>query len=172
MLKRLLLIGLAVFAVTLSVFMPVFAFAAEVAAKVGEINLAPATQGHDNLFVALLALAALSVYGFMSKFSWFNKLVTKEQYMKLVEPLLDNAVAYGVGKLKDANWLRIETKNEAVANAVQYALDHGGGLLEKFGVTEELLVQKIEAKLVANGWDTKPGKWVEGPTPEPPKEGT
>lgn len=143
--------------------MPDFAFAAAAVTEKTKIDLAPLTQGHEGLlYFGLLALAALA-YKFLSKFSWFNKLVTKEQYQKLIDPLLNEAVAYGVGKLKDANWLKIETKNEAVATALTYALEHGGDLLDKFGIGEEALKQKIEAKLVQNGWDTAPGKWDNAP---------
>lgn len=108
---------------------------------------------------AVVAFAAIALYGVLQKFPLFNKLVTREQYMKLIDPLLDEAVAFGVGKLTDANWLKIDTKNEALSFALTYALNHGGDILKKFGIDEDALLEKLEAKLTANGWDMQPGKW-------------
>jgi len=111
------------------------------------------------LLYAALAGIALWLYSMLSKIAIFNKLVTREQYQKLVDPLLDEAVAFGVGRLNKADWADIETKNEALGTAVNYVIDHGPDLLKKFGIGREALIQKLEAKLVANGWDTKPGQW-------------
>lgn len=112
-----------------------------------------------------MALGALAVFAYR----WVTaKLgfapVSEKEYRELVDPLLREAVAYGVGKLEDANWTKVETKNEAVAIASNYAIDHGKEVLEKFGITEEKLQEKLEAKLIEEGHDTEPGKWekVEG----------
>lgn len=74
-----------------------------------------------------------------------------------VDKILDEAVDYGVGKLTKADWLKIETKHEAVAFAVNYALDQAPEMLEKAGLTQEKLIQKLEAKLAKH--DTELGKW-------------
>lgn len=123
------------------------------------VDLSGAVSGVGSILYGALAFLAVVAYNLLSKIPLFNKLVTKEQYQKLVDPLLDEAVAFGVGKLSKADWLKISTKNDAVAVAIQYAYDHGADILKKFGITEELLEQKIEAKLVKNGWDQKPGEW-------------
>ncbi len=123
------------------------------------VDFAPVVKSVDSLLYVLVAALAAMLYGLLSKIPFFNKLVTREQYQKLVDPLLDQAVAFGVGKLENADWLKVDTKNAAIAHAVQYVLDHGGDLLKKFGITEQSLREKLEAKLVANGWDTKPGQW-------------
>jgi len=151
-----------VFAFFLSAFgMLVYSVAwAAAAGAEAPVDLIAVVNGVDGIVAAALALLAVISYGLLSKIPFFNKLVTKEQYQKLIEPLLDQAVAYGVGKLKDADWLKVSTKNEAIDWAIKYAVDHGGDLLKKFGISEEILVEKLEAKLVANGWDVHPGKWV------------
>lgn len=159
-----------------SVYLPYSAFAQDIASAANtassdpvviiaaedtKVDLSKIVSSIDSVFGVLLAFVALGLYTLLSKIPFFNKLVTKEQYQKLVDPLLDEAVAFGVGKLTDADWLKIDTKNEAIANAVNYAIDHGGDLLAKFGITEKSLREKLEAKLVANGWDVHPGKWDE-----------
>jgi hypothetical protein len=159
-----------------AVYMPHVSFAQEVANAVNQgsndpvvviaaedtkVDLSKVVSSVDSIFGALLAFVALGLYTLLSKIPFFNKLVTKEQYQKLIDPLLDEAVAFGVGKLTNADWLKLDTKNEAIAHAVNYAIDHGGELLAKFGITEKSLREKLEAKLVANGWDVHPGKWDE-----------
>ncbi len=124
------------------------------------IHASKLVEGSGGILSAVLAFVAFLVYGLLSKLPIFNKLVTKEQYQKLLNPLLDEAVAFGVGRLDKADWLNVETKNEALATAVNYVIDHGGDLLKRFGISKEALQQKLEAKLVANGWDTHPGQWV------------
>lgn len=156
--KNLSKLLLAVTVLAMTVIMPVLAFAEEAAKSATEIDLSGVTP-EASLIGLIGSLLLLGVYKLLSKIPLFNKYVTQEQYQKLVEPLLDNAVAYGVGKLKDADWLKVDTHNAAVANAVQFALDHGGDLLKKFNISQEALEQKIAAKLVANGWDTNPGRW-------------
>lgn len=150
-------------AVTVAVVMPVLAFAQDVAAQAlspTEVDLSVAVPG-GGLIAAIFAVIALGAFKLLSKIPFFNKYVTQENYQKLVEPLIRKATAYGVGKLHNADWLKIDTKNEAVATAVKFALEHGGDLLKKFGISEEALRQKIEAELVERGWDTHPGQWVD-----------
>lgn len=138
--------------------MPVLAFAQEAAKSATEIDLTQVTP-EAGLIGLILSALALGVWKLISKIPFVNKYLTQDKYQKLVDPLLDQAVAYGVGKLKNADWLKVDTHNEAVAGAVQYAIDHGGDLLKKFGIDQKALEEKIAAKLVANGWDTHPGKW-------------
>lgn len=119
-----------------------------------------------SVLYALLAGLAVWVYSLLSKSILFNKMISREQYQKLVDPLLNEAVAFGVGRLKSADWADVETKNEALGTAANYVIDHGPELLKKFGIGREALLQKLEAKLVENGWDTKPGQWSETPNPD------
>ena len=169
-----LLMLAAALAVTAFMHFTGYAFAQEVAAAAADsggvviaaetpaptvVDLAPAVKSVDSIIYVVLAGLAAFIFTLLQKIPLFNKLVTKEQYQKLVDPLLDEAVAYGVGKLENADWLKVDTKNEAIATAIKYVLEHGGDLLGKFGISEDALRQKLEAKLVANGWDTQPGKW-------------
>lgn len=155
---------LSFFLFTAFVLVPALAFAnAEAVNEPGVIDLSVlVAKAGEYLWLGLAALAGLA-FGFLAKKfpGIFGKggLVTEEQFQKLVSPLLDEAVAYGVGKLENADWLKVKTKNEAVEFAAEYALAHGGDLLAKFGVDEDTLREKLEAKLVQNGWDTEPGKW-------------
>lgn len=135
------------------------AFATELNPGSTVVDLSGLFANAKELMYMVLALAAAALYGWLQKFPIFNKLITQEQYRKLIDPLLDDAVAFGVGKLSNADWLKIDTKNEALAMAAQYAVDHGGDLLKKFGISRDMLEEKLEAKLVANGWDKEPGKW-------------
>lgn len=151
---------LAFFLLAAAVFVPSLAYAtAEAVNAPGVIDLTGLAEKLGGYLWAGLALLAGAVWLWLKKKFGLDKFVTDEQFQKLVAPLLDEAVAYGVGQLTKADWLKIETKNEAVEFAVEYALEHGGDLLAKFGVDEDLLRQKLEAKLVQNGWDTKPGEW-------------
>lgn len=109
------------------------------------------------IFAALaLALGASFFFKWLSKKFGIDKYFTAEQYQRLVSPILDEAIAYGVSKLSKADWLKVDTKNDAVNKALQYALEHAGPLLAKLGITETMLKQKLEAKLVANGWTLGP----------------
>lgn len=127
----------------------------------GEINFAGLVTGFAIAAYSIFAFIAVGLFKLLKKIPLFNSYFTQEKYNELVNPLLNDAIAWGVGELEKADWLKVETKNAAVANAVNYVLEHGGDLLEKFGITQEMLKQKLEAKLVANGWDKKPGEWAD-----------
>lgn len=123
------------------------------------VDLGPAATGLAGILGVVLGWVGLLIFKTLQKVPMFNKLMTQEQFQKLVDPLLDEAVAFGVGRLKNADWLKIDTKNEAIADALDYVLEHGGELLDKFGISTDTVKAKLEAKLVQNGWDIHPGQW-------------
>lgn len=145
----------------LAALVPTLAFAGDAATANGVIDLSglAITLVHYSWY--LLAFAAGWLWLIASKKFGVDKFFTEEQFQKLITPLLDEAVAFGVGKLKDADWLKIKTKNEALEVAVEYAFSHGAELLDKFGIDESTLREKLEAKLTQNGWDIHPGQWQE-----------
>ncbi len=108
---------------------------------------------------AVVGFILLQVANWLSKKTGLEKLVTQEQINKLVDKLLEEATNYAVSNLKDANWLKIQTKNEAVDFALHYASENGQELLKKAGLDSAKLQQKIEAKLLKH--DTNPGQWTE-----------
>lgn len=147
---------------------PEFAYAQDdtvdaVKDTVGQIDFSEPVQG------LLVALGAVLLVGL--KWVW-NKIAVKfgikspeldKKVHDLLEKYLDEAVDYGVGKLEDANWLLLDTKNEAVAHAVNYMLVQAPDLLKKAGLDKEKLTLRLEAKLLKH--DTDPGQW-DSPTEE------
>lgn len=93
-----------------------------------------------------------------------DKLISEEKVQEMLDKVLDEAVDYGVGKISTADWTKIETKNEVVGFAANYVLNHGGELLAKTGLTQDALIEKIEAKLLKH--DKNPGVWVDAEDPQ------
>ena len=103
--------------------------------------------------VITLAAAALGVVGMWlwQKFSGkygLDKLIAEEKVREMVDKVLDEAVNFGAGKIKGADWAKVDTKNEAVAIAANYAINHGGDLLEKAGLSGDMLIEKLESKML------------------------
>lgn len=88
-----------------------------------------------------------------------EKLVTEKHLQELIDKLIDEASAYAVNNLKNADWLKVKTKHEALGFAMNYVADHGDDLLKKAGLDTNKLQQKIEAKLLH--YDPAPGVWEE-----------
>jgi hypothetical protein len=58
-------------------------------------------------------------------------------------------VHFAVSRLATADWTKVDTKNEAIATAVNYALEHVPDALKYFGVDGEQLSKMVEARLAA-----------------------
>jgi len=72
------------------------------------------------------------------------------QNIAAAEQLLEKAAIYGLNKVTAANagkTLTIDTRNDALAQAVQYAIDHGPAQLIDWLGGEDAILQKIEARL-------------------------
>jgi hypothetical protein len=69
-----------------------------------------------------------------------------------VEQLLERALGYGVAQVEDAakgHPLSVDVKNEVLASAIQYALDHGSKALLDF-VQKDAIPQKLEARVATS----------------------
>ena len=162
MLNKILKGMLAVAVLMLVGLIPVLALADPTGAAVNPgstvVNASGALSAHESLIYLLLAAGAALLYKLLAaKFPFIADLLKPADYQKLVEPLLHEAVHYGVSKVQGSSLLEVDVKNQAVAAAAQYALDHGGDALAKFGISEDALKQKLEAKLAQNGWTGSSG---------------
>lgn len=139
--------------------LPFSVFAAEAVANEGADFSWLFTEYLVPALATIVGFILLQVANWLSKKTGLEKLVTQEQINKLVDKLVEEAADYAVSNLKDADWLKVKTKNEAVDFALHYASENGQDLLKKAGLDSIKLQQKIEAKLLKH--DTNPGQWTE-----------
>jgi hypothetical protein len=80
--------------------------------------------------------------------SWV-RLDSDAKIRALIEEGLKNALAYAKSQMAERlkPGLSIEVKNELLATAAGYAVSHIPDALEHFGITPELLHEKLEARL-------------------------
>lgn len=134
---------------------PYLAFSQESLQEAGKaiIDLGP-------LLVALVPFVGILLGAgilYLVRKAGVEKLIGQQKAQELLDKLIDEAVDYGVENLKDAEWTKVETKYEAVGNAINYAVEHGEVILKATGTDSNKLQQKLEAKLIK--WDTAPGVW-------------
>lgn len=121
------------------------------------------------IIVTLLGILLTVGINWLVKKTGTEKLIAKEQIAKLVDKLASEATDYAVSNLKNANWLKVETKNEALGFALNYVEEHGADIVKASGLDTTKILQKLEAKLIKH--DEAPGQW-EDETPAVPAIGT
>lgn len=110
------------------------------------------------LSAAVLAVGAWGV----QKFSQWLGIKNNEALGKTVEDALRNGLAYAQSKAGDVP-LTVDVKNEIVATAANYAIKHVPDAMKKLGVGQDVLLEKLEARLSLNV--TPPEKSIAVPTP-------
>lgn len=146
---------------------PAMAFAQDVANTVAAA-VTPVTIDIAPVLIALVPFGVLLLGAgvlYVVRKAGVEKLVGQQKVQELLDKLMEQAAAYAVGNLKDAKWTKIETKNEAMGYAVNYAVEHGDDIIKAAGLDTDKLYQKLEAKLLK--FDEAPGKWDEPATPTP-----
>lgn len=113
-----------------------------------------------SLTMLLIGVAVAALYNkYRDKYN-LDKIVAEEKFNNMLENVLDQAVDYGAGKIKSNDWTKVETKNEAVAFAANYAVDHGRNLMKD--IDHERLIEKLEAKMAKH--DKALGVWDDDQT--------
>ncbi|MCV0426192.1 MAG: hypothetical protein K5905_12015 [Roseibium sp.] len=128
--------------------MALFASAPAVAAPAIDtlIDLSPVLD----LVMPLVVPVVVGIGGFvLTKVMRLIGLELDAKHRMAVDQALERAIGYGaskVGERFDIN-PQIDVKNELVAIAAQYAMEHIPGALKHFGITQDKLVVMIEARL-------------------------
>lgn len=150
----------------LAFHMPAFAAAAASAS----VEVAPAettyTMNFTDTVIGLLGAAALglmaagmAVYRWTAKkWGWVSAVLPEEKFQAMLDKWVHEGIDYATSKLQAEDWLKVETKNEAIATAVNYVLSNGGDTLAKFGYSRAQLEAKLEAKLMEKGYLPQPVK--------------
>jgi len=109
---------------------------------------------------AVAAVGILATWGvrYLNKKLGTEGLIQDAEIRKYLDAALSNATKYGVNKIEKADWTKLETKNAALANAATYAIDKVPQALDHFGVTQDQLIDMLEAKLLDH--DKNPGQWA------------
>lgn len=116
-----------------------------------------------NVFSFLMLLLGMAGTLFYKKYKDkynLDKIISEEKYNQMLDKVLDEATEYGVGKIKSNDWTKLKTKNEAVAFAANYAVDHGRTLLKD--IDHDRLIEKLEAKMTKH--DKALGVWEDDKT--------
>lgn len=138
--------------------LPAIAFAQEAVTQVTTtIDITPLLLAAVP-FVILLFAAGIN---WLLKKAKVDKLVGQQKIQEMLDKVMEQAAAYAVSNLKNANWTKIETKHEALGFAANYAIEHGDDLIKAAGLDTNKLYEKLEAKLLPH--DTAPGQWTETP---------
>lgn len=137
----------------------------DVAPIVTTVDFSGWATGAAPVVVGLLAILMTAAINWLIKKTGTEKLIAKEQIAKLVDKLTGEATDYAVSNLKNANWLKVETKNEALGFALNYVEEHGADIVKASGLDTTKILQKLEAKLIK--YDEAPGQWDETPAANP-----
>lgn len=99
------------------------------------------------VLTTLLGLLLATAINWLVKKTGTEKLVAKEQVQVLVDKIMLEASNYAIANLKTKNWLKVETKNEALGFALNYVEEHGPDIVKAAGLDTTKILQKLEAKL-------------------------
>ncbi|MBI4921847.1 MAG: hypothetical protein HY834_08865 [Devosia nanyangense] len=107
--------------------------------------------GATGVLAPILAIAVLAALLYATKFlpATFQAYITKER-IAAAEQLLERAVAFGLNKAAEAakdKTVEVDVRNEAVAKAAQYAIDHGPEKLVTWMGGAPAVGEKIIARL-------------------------
>lgn len=118
------------------------------------------------IIVTLLGILMVAAIRWLVRKTGTEKLIADAQIKLLVDKLTGEATDYAVSNLKNANWLKVETKNEALGFALNYVEEHGADIVKMSGLDTTKILQKLEAKLIK--YDENPGQWDETAQPTTP----
>jgi len=104
--------------------------------------------------VAVLAIAGWAVKKVADKFGLENDAKIREYLLSAVERGVEFGKHKAEEKLGDANWAKIDVKNELVASAAGYVLKKVPDALKKFKLTEDDVKDLILSKLGASNEET------------------
>lgn len=106
-------------------------------------------------------LLAIGAWGVQKLSAWLG-IKNNEVLQNTVESAMKNGLAYAQSKVGDVP-LTVDVKNQIVATAANYAIKHVPDAMAKLGVGQDVLLEKLEARLSLN--TTPPEKSVAVPTP-------
>jgi hypothetical protein len=95
----------------------------------------------------------LAITGLVLKFFPAAGALLTTQRTAQVEQLLERALGYAASQLQanlKGRELDVNVKNELIANAVQYAIDHGSKALIDFMGGQSVLADKVEARVLTS----------------------
>lgn len=135
--------------------------AANVAPVVTTVDFSGWATAAAPIIVTLFGAFLIAGINWVIKKTGTEKLAAKMNLQTLLDKALNEATDYAVSNLKDANWLKVETKNQALGFGLSYIEEHGGDIVKMAGLDTTKVIQKLEAKLIK--YDESPGVWSEDP---------
>ncbi len=138
-----------------ALFLPTLVFAQEVISD--KVTVSGTTVDFGSLLESILTLLAsaatfMLIWLFRQGAAFFksktgiNVLEQEGVLRKYLEGAMQNALKFGVEKLRDSEIGHVNTKSEAIAEAVAYVLNAVPDALSYFGITEQGLRDRLEAR--------------------------
>lgn len=154
----------AIAAALVVIFLPGLAAAADAAAAVAStvIDFGPVVSQ----FVVPLVIALLGILGtwLLAKAKTWLNLKNNDALAGVLETAMQNGLALAQSRIPNLvpSSIPLDVKNEIVAVAGRYVLDHVPDALKLLGVDQTALVEKLEARLSVN--TTPPAASIAVPT--------